>query len=230
MQPHAHYLARQVEGTATLPGGGTVRLISIKDWDFNWQDVYRYSTPVSLPAGSTVVMRWTYDNSPDNPRNPNRPPKRVTYGQRTSDEMSELWFQVVPRNQTDRDIFTRSLRGAVVVEEIKGYEMMIRADASNAGLHDDVALMYAAIGNRERTAAHFAESARLRPDSAAAQYNLATALFLLGRKDEALRGFDRALALDPQYANAHRGKADVLRSQGRVEEAQRELDVISSPR
>jgi hypothetical protein len=39
VQPHAHYLARQVEGTATLPGGGTVRLISIKDWDFNWQDV-----------------------------------------------------------------------------------------------------------------------------------------------------------------------------------------------
>ena len=230
VQPHAHYLARQVEGTATLPGGGIVRLISIKDWDFNWQDVYRYSTPVSLPAGSTVTMRWTYDNSADNPRNPHRPPKRITYGQRTSDEMSELWFQVVPRNQTDRDIFTRSLRGAVVVEEIKGYEMMIRADSSNAGLHDDVALMYAAIGNRERTVAHFAESARLRPDSAAAQYNLAMALYLLGRKDEALRGFDRALALDPKYVNAHRGKADVLRSQGRFKEAQREMDVISSPR
>ena len=143
----------------------------------------------------------------------------MTYGQRTSDD-AELWFQVVPRNQTDRDVFTAAF---VVRLSLKrsGYEMMIRADASNVGLHDDVALMYASIGNRERTAAHFAESARLRPGSAAAQYNLGMALFLLGRNDEALHGFDRALAIDPQYANAHRGKADVLRSLGRIEEARR---------
>jgi Tfp pilus assembly protein PilF/mono/diheme cytochrome c family protein len=222
VQPHAHYLARQVESSATLPDGSTKRLLSITDWDFNWQGVYRYVTPVPLPAGTSVSMRWTYDNSADNPFNPGRPPKRVRYGQRTSDEMSELWFQVVPGSQKDRDIFTRDLRSRLILEEIKGYETMLREDASNVAMHDDVALLYAATGNRARAAAHFRESALLRPESAAAQYNLATALFSLGRSDEARRGFEKAVALDPAYANAHRGLAALLQSEGRVDEAERE--------
>jgi Tfp pilus assembly protein PilF len=222
VQPHAHYLARQIESMATLPDGSTKRLLSITDWDFNWQGVYRYVTPVSLPAGTTVSMRWTYDNSPGNPFNPNRPPRRVTFGQRTSDEMSELWFQVVPGSQNDRAVFTRDLRTKLIVEEIKGYEMMLRDDAGNVALHDDVALLHAATGNRERAAAHFGESARLRPESAAAHYNLATALLSLGRIDEARRGFEKAVALDPAYANGHRGLGGLLQSEGRLDEAERE--------
>ncbi len=219
VQPHAHYLAREIDGDATLPDGRTMRLIAIKDWDFNWQDVYRYATPVSLPAGTTVRMRWRYDNSTDNPRNPSSPPRRVTYGQRTSDEMSELWFQVVPRNQADRAVLTRNLRSAVLREEVKGYETMIAADAGNAALHDEVALMYGAIGEREQAAAHFAQSARLRPDSAPAQYNLATALFALARTDAARRAFERAIALDPSYANGYRGLALLLQSSGDLDGA-----------
>jgi Tfp pilus assembly protein PilF len=219
VQPHAHYLARQIDGDATLPDGTRKRLISIADWDFNWQDVYRYTTPVSLPAGTTVRMRWRYDNSTDNPRNPSVPPKRVRYGQRTSDEMSELWFQVVPRNVAERDVLTRDLRSAVLREELKGYETMIAADAGNVALQDDIALMYEAAGNHERAAEHFAESARLRPDSAPAHYNLATALLALKRTDEARRHFDRAITLDPSYANGYRGLAILLQSIGQFDEA-----------
>jgi Tfp pilus assembly protein PilF len=222
VQPHAHYLARQIESTATLPDGSTKRLLSITNWDFNWQGVYRYVTPVPLPAGTTVAMRWTYDNSADNPFNPSHPPRRVRYGQRTSDEMSELWFQVVPGSQNDRAVFTRDLRTRLIVEEIKGYEMMLRDDAGNVALHDDVALLHAATGNRERAAAHFGESARLRPESASAQYNLATALLSLGRREEARRGFEKALALDPAYANGHRGLGGLLQSEGKLDEAERE--------
>jgi Tfp pilus assembly protein PilF len=219
VQPHAHYLARQIDGDATLPDGTTKRLISISDWDFTWQDVYRYTTPVSLPAGTTVRMRWRYDNSTDNPRNPSVPPMRVRYGQRTSEEMSELWFQVVPRNTAERDVFTRDLRSAVLREELNGYETMIAADSGNVALHDDIALMYEAAGNHEKAAAHFAESARLRPGSAAAQYNLATALATLKRTDEARRGFERAIVLDPSYANGYRGVAMLLQAAGEFDEA-----------
>jgi len=102
VQPHAHNLAREVTGTATLPDGSRQPLIFIRDWDFNWQGVYRYARPLSLPAGTTLSMEYTYDNSAGNPHNPFRPPQRVRYGQRTSDEMAELWFQVVPRDPQQR--------------------------------------------------------------------------------------------------------------------------------
>jgi hypothetical protein len=200
VQPHAHNLARQIESVATLPDGTTKPLLLIKNWEFNWQGVYQYSTPVFLPAGSTVAMRWTYDNSTGNVLNPNRPPRRVTFGQRTSDEMSELWFQVVPRNQSDRATLVRGMRSHVQPENIKGYETMLGSDADNAALHDDVALLYVEAGNLERAATHFAESVRIKPDSAAAHYNLGTALLALGHRDEARLDFWKALDLDPGLA------------------------------
>src|SRR5262245_13038309 len=46
IQPHAHNLARRMEATATLPDGSRRSLIVIDDWDFRWQDVYRYTTPI----------------------------------------------------------------------------------------------------------------------------------------------------------------------------------------
>jgi len=219
VQPHAHNLARQIEGFATLPDGSTRWLLRINDWDFNWQGVYRYATPVSLPAGATVVMRWIYDNSSDNPVNPNQPPKRVTFGQRTSDEMSELWFQVVPHNQAERDTLVQTLRSAVRLENLKGYEMMLQAAPDNSSMHDDAALLYVEAGNLERAAAHFSESVRLQPTAAPAYYNRGTALFALGRRDEARRDFERALQLDPDYVNAYRSLAATLHADGRLDEA-----------
>jgi Tfp pilus assembly protein PilF len=219
VQPHAHYLARQIEGFALLPDGSTRWLLLIKHWEFNWQDVYRYAAPVSLPAGTRVVMRWTYDNSAGNPVNPNHPPRRVTFGQRTSDEMSELWFQVFPRNQVDRETLVRGLRSAVQLQNLEGYEAMLRADPNNAALHDDAALLYVEAGNLERAAAHFAESARLRPDSAPAVYNLGLILLRQGKRDDARRDFQRAAALDPGYANAYRSLAVLLQSEGKLAEA-----------
>jgi tetratricopeptide (TPR) repeat protein len=219
VQAHAHNLARQIEGFATLPDGTTRWLLRINDWDFNWQGVYRYATPVALPTGAAVVMRWTYDNSADNPRNPNRPPKRVIFGQRTSDEMSELWFQVVPQNQRDRNALVNALRDAVRPENLKGYEMMLQATPDNASLHDDAALLYVEAGNVERAVAHFTDSVRLRPDSAAARYNRGTALLALGKREEARRDFELALQLDHDYANAYRSLGIMYQEDRRLDEA-----------
>ena len=54
VQPHAHNLARRMEADAALPDGTTRWLIAIDDWDFRWQDVYRYATPFVLPKGTTI--------------------------------------------------------------------------------------------------------------------------------------------------------------------------------
>ncbi len=77
---HAHYLARDMKATATLPDGSTKPLIRIPDWDFNWQETYNYKQPFDLPKGTRIDVSITYDNSTDNPRNPSNPPKRVLFG------------------------------------------------------------------------------------------------------------------------------------------------------
>jgi hypothetical protein len=99
--PHAHYLAKDMKAFAVLPDGSVKWLVWIKDWNFNWQDVYVYASPIHLPRGTLLSMRYTYDNSADNIMNPNRPPRQVTYGPRSSDEMADLWLQVMPRNAAD---------------------------------------------------------------------------------------------------------------------------------
>jgi Flp pilus assembly protein TadD len=202
VQPHAHYLARAVDGFATLPDGSRRWLISIRDWDFNWQGVFRYRRPIPLPAGSTVTMKFVYDNSAANRANPSHPPRRVTYGQRTSDEMSELWLQVVARTPADRDTLAGSVRAKVLREEIVGHEKMLEAERDNRALHDDTALLYVQAGDLAHAAAHFAESLRIRPDAPEASYNLGSALLMLGRSDEARGYFRKAIALNPNYGLA----------------------------
>jgi peroxiredoxin len=99
--PHAHYICKDMKGWAILPDGRKVWLIWIRDWDFNWQEQYRYTTPLKLPAGTRFEMEFTYDNSEANPRNPNHPPKRVVWGPETTDEMAGLHVQVVPEDMDD---------------------------------------------------------------------------------------------------------------------------------
>ena len=96
--PHAHYLGRVLEGYATLPSGERKWLIRIPAWDPNWQGAYHYQEPLFLPKGTVVSMRYHYDNSPLNPRNPHQPPRRdALLGNPATDEMGHLWLEVLPR-------------------------------------------------------------------------------------------------------------------------------------
>ena len=85
--PHMHLLGRTISVTATLPDGTTRPLVNIPDWDFNWQATYVYRHPVALPKGTVLRLTAAYDNSVDNPRNPNVPPRPITWGEQTTDEM-----------------------------------------------------------------------------------------------------------------------------------------------
>lgn len=94
--PHAHYLGKRLEGYAILPNGEKKWLILIPNWDIDRQSVYRYRSPVFLPKGSVIYMRYVYDNTSANIRNPNSPPIRVKDGNLSVDEMGHLWLQVLP--------------------------------------------------------------------------------------------------------------------------------------
>jgi mono/diheme cytochrome c family protein len=87
---HAHFLATGFKVTATLPDGEVKRLLLIRHWNFDWQENYWFASPLLLPAGTRLDMEVTYDNSQSNPRNPNSPPKRVTWGFLATDEMCEV--------------------------------------------------------------------------------------------------------------------------------------------
>ena len=86
---HMHLIGREMTVTAHLPGGRTEPLLKIDDWDFDWQLLYYFTRPVALPAGTVVEAECVYDNSAANLRNPSKPPRLVTSGFETTDEMCQ---------------------------------------------------------------------------------------------------------------------------------------------
>ncbi len=219
VQPHAHHRARDVRGVATLPDGTAKTLIEIGDWDFRWQHVYRLVTPLRLPKNTTLSMKYIFDNSASNPRNPQVPPRRVFWGQRSTDEMGDLWIQVLTRNQGDRIALLDRFRPKVLAEDIVGYERVIASSPASVALHDDVAQLYLEVGRASDAVAHFAVSAKLEPESAAAHFNLGTALAVAGRLDEAMGQLRQALQIKPDYARAHNNLGGILLQLGRTTEA-----------
>jgi Tfp pilus assembly protein PilF/mono/diheme cytochrome c family protein len=218
-QPHAHYRAREIRGVADLPDGSSRLVMHIKDWDFRWQHVYREVTPIRLPKGTRLSMEYSYDNSAANVRNPQLPPARVFWGQRSKDEMGDLWFQLLANNERDRQLMEAQITQKMSAEDIVGYETMLRADPRDVGLHDDVAVLYLGMGRAAEAVHHFEASAALRPESAAAHFNLGTALAHAGRLDQAVVAFRAALGIRPDYALAHTNLGRVLLTQGKTADA-----------
>lgn len=223
VQPHAHYRAREIRGTAALPDGSSRLVMHIKDWDFRWQHVYRHESPIKLPKGTRLSMEYTFDNSATNVRNPELPPARVFWGQRSRDEMGDLWFQLLARNDTDRRALNAEITAKMTAEDIVGYETMLKVTPNDAELHDDVALLYLGMGMAANAVRHFEVSAALKPDSAPAQFNLGTALAQAGRFDASVAAFRSALQLRPDYSLAHGNLGRVLLAQGNQAEALKHL-------
>jgi hypothetical protein len=121
---HAHYLAREMKMTATLPNGETRGLLWISEWDFGWQDSYFFKAPMTLPRGTRIDAEIVYDNSELNMRNPNSPPKRVKWGLGTFDEMGSMTLLLTTATRQDdrllRQTSTQQFRKALT-------EMFLRA-------------------------------------------------------------------------------------------------------
>jgi tetratricopeptide (TPR) repeat protein len=224
IQPHAHNLARRMEASATLPDGTVRPLIAIDNWDFRWQDVYRYRSPIALPTGTTIAMRYTYDNSVENVRNPHRPPARVVWGQNTSDEMGDLWLQVVPRVIDELAVLDRDFRRKAYAEDLAAYTALLEREPDNPLRHDAVGDLHLEAGRMDEAIAEYRRSLALNPDSASTHYNLGFALSVRGRRDEAMAQFRDAIRIDPDYAQAHNNLGALLRLAGRSDEARDQFE------
>ena len=240
--PHAHYLAKSMEGKATLPDGAERWLIRIDDWDFNWQDVYRVREPYVLPAGTTLSMRFTYDNSADNPRNPSDPPRHVRAGNQSSDEMAHLQLQVRPRRAADLVLLRESLyRHAItrnpanpwsyyelgnalleqdrVDEAAQQYLAGLAADPTHVASRASLGAVRERQGRLEEAAAEFRTAVELDPGYAPGHYNLGSVRLAQGRLEEAVSHLRETLALEPYHAAAHANLGHALRELGRLDEA-----------
>lgn len=143
--PHMHLLGKEMRVTATLPEGQQKELIWIKDWNFYWQDNYLYKQPLQLPQGTKLDIYASFDNSTGNPFNPTTPPKRVLFGNGSTDEMCFAIFQFVAEDPDGqrrmqlglRDTFMREWFQAKLDPEARSHitqEMMklfgVEGDAS----------------------------------------------------------------------------------------------------
>ena len=219
LQPHAHLLAKRFEGLVEFADGSMRPLVKIADWDFRWQDVYRLKEPLHVPAGASLVMRVTYDNTSDNVQNPFSPPRRVHWGQETVDEMGDFWVQVVTRSREEQAALELDFGRKLLVEDVIGHEGVLEREPANSDVHESLGAYYLQLGRGAKALDHLESSVRLNPDSAMTRYNLGTALLVLGRRAEAIVRFEEAIRLSPTLSYAHNSLGYASRAEGRVEEA-----------
>jgi mono/diheme cytochrome c family protein len=245
--PHAHYLGHEVEGYAILPNGARKELILIRHWDPKWQAVYHYRQPVFLPKGSVLVMRWHYDNSAANPRNPHRPPKRVFSGDQSTDEMAHLSFQLLPRVPGQR----RALEEALMRHQLEKYPddfqahlwlgalKLSRLDPGGAVTvlqeavklhpgqpegHTWLGVALGAIGRSREAIEEFRLALKLQPDYATARYNLAKALARTNQFDEAVQDFTQVVAVFPGDAQVKNDFGELYLRMGKPANALEQFD------
>lgn len=205
--PHAHYLGKDIQAYVTRPDGTRITLIHIPHWNLAWQAVYRYSEPVILPKNTVVTMQYVYDNSEDNPLNPNHPPIRVRGGNRSSDEMCHLWLQVLPINFDPKQGDPRM----VLQEGLARHN--IENNPGDLEAHYNLAAMLQAKGNVDAAIGEYEAVLRLRPEDAIANNALAAVLLSEGKPEQAGPYLKIALKTRPDYFDAHYNLGNALAAQ-----------------
>ncbi len=230
--PHAHYLGKALEAYATLPGGARKWLVRIPDWDPNWQAVYYYREPVFLPKGSVISMRYHYDNSAANVRNPNHPPRRVRGGDQATDEMAHLWLQALPRGAGDRrrelqeavmehrltkspdDFVARMNLGAVMLSRLNPQgavsmlEAAVRIDPNRVEARNMLGLALSQTGRTREAVVEFVAALKTRPDFLSARFNLAAVELKMGALDDAIANLEILAKAEPENETIRQRLAD----------------------
>jgi tetratricopeptide (TPR) repeat protein len=209
-----------MEAAATLPDGTKRPLLRIPRWDFHWQQEYRYAAPVVLPRGTLLTMRYTYDNSrPMQHDGHPRPIGPVVYGPNSSDEMGDLWLQVLPRSAADAATLTRDVATHEIAVNVAGAEALVSRVPASARNRAFLGSSYMEAGRTGDAIPHLQEAVRLDPKNASAHNYLAGALLGTGRTAEAILHFRRAVDLSPLDERMPFNLGYALNAAGRPAEA-----------
>lgn len=217
--PHAHYLGKDMQVTAALPDGTTSSLLHIRHWSFHWQQDYRYVTPIALPRGTRLTMRYTYDNSSDNEHNPRDPPVRVRVGPKSTDEMAELGLQVLTASLADAATLVQSFAERDAQANVALGEQRVRETPGSAEHRAFLGGAYVDVGRFADAIPHLRAAIQLDARRAGAHADLGTALMAEGRLPDALLHLQRAAALAPKDETMHFNLGNGFKAAGRPADA-----------
>ena len=217
--PHAHYLGKEMHVSAALPDGTVKSLLDIPHWSFHWQQDYRYVTPIALPRGTRLTMRYSYDNSPDNEHNPHDPPVRVRVGPKSSDEMAELGIQVLTASIADAATLVQSFAERDAQANVRLGEQRVRDEPDVAEYRAFLGGSYVEVGRYADAIPHLTAALKKDDRLAGAHGDLGTAWLAQGRTADALVHLQRAAALAPKDESLVFNLGNGLRAAGRDAEA-----------
>jgi len=222
--PHAHYLGKDLQGYAILPTGAKQWLVRIKDWDFNWQGDYKFVQPVTFPKGTRLVMHYTYDNSTNNVRNPNRPPKTVRHGLQTTDEMAGMVLQAVARNSEDRAQLAKDYFEYFVGVSMGYYNYRLHLNPNDGEAHTKLGRALAARGQTSEGIEHLLSAVRINPNDDKAHYDLGYVYLAQSRLTEAEQEFHAVIRVNPDDYQAFGNLGLICLTEGRLADAQNYLE------
>lgn len=223
VKPHVHYLGKDLQAFATLPDGSRRMLLHIPDWDFNWQQDYRLATPMRLPGGTRLQMRFSYDNSASNPHNPHRPPRDVRYGVQTTDEMAELWVQVLAANANDLQRLTYDFSAKAERDAISFYESLLRENPRDAKGHTSYGRLLAMAGRLPEAEQHLRIALEIASADDLPHYYLGVVRRRQNLLPAARMEFETALRLNPENYRAHGNLAQIAQAEGNLNAAEEHL-------
>jgi len=113
VSPHMHLLGTHWKVYAVKPNGDTVNLIRVNEWDFNWQGSFALKQLIHLPKNSVIHALAGYDNTTNNPLNPNNPPISVSWGEGTRDEMYYLPIHYLIYQPGDENLVFEDITSAI---------------------------------------------------------------------------------------------------------------------
>lgn len=108
LSPHMHLIGRTYKVWFETVDGDSVPLIDIPDWNFHWQMYYLFQQVQKIPEGARIYGEALYDNTSNNPYNPNNPPITVKGGPYTTDEMLMTFMAYTAYQPGDEDILLDS--------------------------------------------------------------------------------------------------------------------------
>jgi tetratricopeptide (TPR) repeat protein len=221
--PHAHSLCSQVSVVANFADGSTKPLITINHFDENWHDLYRFRAPIRLPHDTRIISTFAYDNTEQNIRNRNHPPKRVVYGSNVSDEMADVYLQATPVRADQRAVLMEDYKSYQLGSQLAGHTKALELNPADPWNQEALASCYVGLGQPAKAVDILENRIKTGPSAVFPVAALGMSLLATGDVTRADTELRKAISMDDQYPLAWLGLGKTLAAETKFTEAAQAL-------